>query len=153
MALVTTEEFQREGRAVDGDMTALDEAVDRTQGQKQQLGEAKVPFPEGPWWQRWKGFRGAWSQYFEEQVKPTPFLPLHDDGDIQQWQTDLRQWTDDFAKGQKQNQAVPQLAGPLGSGPGTSSAATIGKALAVVAFLGAAGYALSNAAALKRAFA
>lgn len=155
MGFVSTEEFQREGRAVDSEMVALDEAVDRVVMQRQR--GASMPFPDGPWWQRWKGFRGSWSQYFEEQVKPTPMLPVHDDGDIQQWSKDLDAWKAEFAKGQVTN-ATQELGGPKtatlpgSSSDGSSSMPSALKAVGAIAALGAVGYLLSSAGNLKRAF-
>ena len=149
MSFVTTAEFQREGRAVNSEMVALDEAVARTMKDP-----AKNPFPDGPWWQRWQGFRGSWSQYYEEQIKPVPVLPLHDDGDIQQWNKDLGEWKADFAKGQVAN-AAKQLGGPLTSslpGGGPSSVPTAIKVVGGVVVLGVAGYFLSSVGSVKRAF-
>jgi hypothetical protein len=155
MAFVSTEEFQREGRAVDSEMTSLSEAVDRTTKERQTLGASKVPFPDGPWWQRWQGFYGGWTQYYQEQVRPTPVLPLHDDGDIQQWAKELADWKADFAKGQAQN-ATAQLKGPLtrGGAPDGSSSSLPGavKVGVVLAALGLGGYFLSSVGSVKRAF-
>lgn len=155
MAFVSTEEFQREGRAVNSEMVSLDEAVDRTSKDQQKLGEKNVPFPDGPWWQRWKGFYGSWTQYFGEQVQPTPILPVHDDGDIQQWGKELAQWKADFAKGQTQN-ATAQLKGPLtkGGAPGEGDGSLPGaiKLVAILAALGIGGYFLSSVGSVKRAF-
>lgn len=155
MAFVSTEEFQREGRAVDSEMTSLQEAVNRTSVDRQKLGASKVPFPDGPWWQRWQGFYGAWTQYYQEQVRPTPILPLHDDGDIQQWAKELADWKAEFAKGQTQN-ATAQLGGPLtrggAPGDGGSSIPSAVKVVAVLAGLGLGGYFLSSVGSVKRAF-
>ena|SRR5437868_4560593 len=153
MSFVTTEEFQREGREVDSEMTALQEAVSRTTADAQKLGAAKVPFPDGPWWQRWQGFYGSWTQYYQEQVRPTPVLPLHDDGDIKQWSADLGTWKAEFAKGQLQN-AAKQLGGPLTDTLHASSSAVPGwfKVGGVLVALGVGGYFLSSVGNVKRAF-
>jgi hypothetical protein len=149
MSFVTSSELQREGAAVNSEVLSLDEAVDRAF-------QGKQPFPDGPWWQRWKGFRGSWSQYYEEQIKPTPLLPFHDDGDVQNWSKELGAWKGEFSKGQAAN-SVKDLGGPITGPPiapngGSSTVPTTLKALAALAGLGAVGYFLANVASVKRAF-
>lgn len=157
MSFVSTEEFQRLGREVNAEMSALDEAVDRTWNDKRKLGADRVPFPDGPWWQRWQGFHGSWTQYYEEQVKPTPIMPWHDDGDLREWGRQLDTWKDDFNRGQAEN-AKRQLGGPVlptvptgksdssfGLGGLLTSGLVVGAVLAV-------GYLVSSTANLKRSF-
>lgn len=157
MSYVTTEDFQREGRQVHSEMTALNEAVDRTTAQRAKLGADKVPFPDGPWWQRWEGFWGSWTQYYDQQIRPTPILPFHDDGDIQEWARQLDTWKAEFSRGQAQNaQAARELGGPTGptlpKGSGGFNAGSLMTYGLVVGAVVSLGYFVSSTANLKRAF-
>lgn len=142
MAFIAFQDFQRQGGALNSEMGALNEAIARVVADQRNRGGELVPFPDGPWAQRWQGFYSSWTRYYQEQVIPTPVLPVHDDGDLQTWTRELADWKADFAKGQTQNAAAQLRGSTATTGGGTL------KLFAILAALVVGGYVLSQ----KRAF-
>lgn len=160
MSFVATDDWQRYGRQIDADMTVVDDSVDKL-----------LPLGmSGEFWQGWKGFYGGWTQYYQEDVKPTPVLPWHDDSPLTEyaqkldvWKSEVKSLQDQFLKTKKI--AVPiaptallsttstQAQSDTGANTGTSrSTSWLVPVGATFVGLFLIGYVLSSGAKLRSAF-
>lgn len=121
MAFVSSDEYMRLGRKVDGEATGINDAVNAALADK-------AAYMTGDWWERWAGWYGAWTQFRSANIDKAPFIPIQDTSDVDQWATEADAWKADLAKIQKSAPAAQQhLVGPLDSateshGPSVDSA-------------------------------
>lgn len=145
MSIVPTSEYLAYGRRVNSEMVALEEAVTRSS----KATKNRVPPPA--WWQRWEGFYGSWTQYYNENIVKNQILPLQDDGDLTEWAKQADTWKIDFAKEQAKG-GVNELAGPLGKTDKVETSNPLGdiqtatKVVLIVGVVASVGYLLSSAA-------
>ena len=148
MSYLNVSDWQIKWRALAADMTMLQQQIGAVQA-LQKKDPAGYPFPSGDWWQTSQGFFGEFSQFYSEQVQPTPIIPWQSTEDLDKYRARYEQLRADFIGGQKVNktqlgagnvEAPPSAAGGL-----TTALWIVGGVMA----LGAVGYVLSGVARLE----